>query len=67
MGDEPLRIQIQNSDPVKKSVKDIYEGVAQELQWILKLNEQQAKIKKSQYDAYVAEGFTDEQAIYLVK
>jgi len=63
---DPVQIQIQNADPQKISPKDMYQHIEKDLPRILKLNRQGAVIKKSQYDAFIEAGFTDEQALYLI-
>ena len=67
MKDEPFRIQIQTDGEDKPSTKQIFENMAGDMEWLLKLNSLIAKMKKSSYDAYIAEGFTETQALILVK
>ena len=67
MKDDPIRIQIQNADPNKKLIKDLVLEFTKDLEWHLKLNEITAKLKRSQYDAYMKEGFTEQQTLFLIK
>lgn len=64
---KPIEIQIQNADPANKSMKDVVEEFTENLKWHLKLTELNGKIKKCQYDSYIAEGFTEHQALFLIK
>ena len=64
---EPLKIQISNSKSDIPSAKEIFENLLVEMKWTLRLNKLIAKMKKSAYDEYLAEGFSKEQAIFLIK
>lgn len=65
--DDPVKIQITTSENDKPSTKQIFEQISADMEWTLKLNKLIAKIKKSSYDEYLAEGFSEEQAMFLIK
>lgn len=65
--DDPVKIQITTSGNDKPSTKQIFEQISADMEWTLKLNKLIAKIKKSSYDEYLAEGFSEEQAMFLIK
>ena len=65
--DKPIEIQIDTSCGDKPSVQELYQNLLPDMEWILKLNGLTAKIKKSLYDEYVREGFSPEQAMFLIK
>ena len=64
---DPILIQIQNADPQKKTAKESYQFLKDELEYTLKISKLIAQVKKSQFDAYLKEGFTVEQALILIK
>jgi len=65
--DEPFKIQIQNQDDTKLSVHEVVKKMANEFKDMLEFYKLDAKLKRSQYSAYLEEGFTDEQALFLIK
>ena len=64
---EPMKIQIQNANENSKTLKEIVEEFYENIEWHLKLAELSGKVKRSQYNSYISEGFTEQQALFLIK
>jgi len=64
---EPLRIQINSSEDNKPSAKQLFEDLSVNIEWTLKTCILIAKIKRTQYDAFIEEGFSIDQSLFLIK
>ena len=63
--EEPMQIQIQNADSDKPSIKDAYENIAGDLEYILKMSEITAKITRKNYLDFIHQGFSKEESLFL--
>jgi hypothetical protein len=64
---KPIEIQIQNADPTKMSVADAVKNMREEISDVLEIQKYQAKIKRAYFKGLVESGFTEDQAMWLIK
>jgi len=62
-----IQIQIQNADPEKVSVKDAVRETEKNIEYILQMQKYTARMKREQFLALVESGFTEDQAMWLIK
>jgi hypothetical protein len=66
MNDKPIEIRIQNQDPNKISLEDAVKQLSADLPAVIAMNKLQAKIKREMFMAFTREGFTEDQAMFLI-
>ena len=67
MDEKPIQIQIQNADPKNVSIKDAVKETEKNIEYILQMQKYTARMKREQFLALVENGFTDDQAMWLIK
>jgi len=67
MDEKPIQIQIQNANPKNVSIKDAVKETEKNIEYILQMQKYTARMKREQFLALVENGFTDDQAMWLIK
>lgn len=60
---QPLSLEMSDVDKLKIALQNLKDNWEIQEQWML----MKAKLDKGLYEAYITEGFTPEQAMYLIK
>ena len=64
---KPIEIQIQNADPERISIYEAVANLKRDLIPNIEMQRLMARLTKEHYDALVANGFTEDQALFLIK
>ena len=64
---KPIEIQINNSNPENISIEDQVKVIKKDFKHIMEMQKYNAKIKRGIFLALVDSGFTEDQAMWLIK
>jgi hypothetical protein len=65
--DKPIEIQINNTEPENQTPTETIIGLKKELPALLQIQVVNAQLRRAHFNGLVASGFTEDQAMWLIK